>query len=69
MSEITEQVGQLIRQARKQKGLTQKEVSLKLGLTEATVNGYEAGRQNLTVETLSKVATALGLKLEIYLKE
>ncbi|OIN59969.1 helix-turn-helix domain-containing protein [Arsenicibacter rosenii] len=68
MSEITEQVGQMIRNARKAKGLTQKELGLKLGLTEATVNGYEAGRQNLTLETLLKVSVALDMQLEINLK-
>lgn len=67
MSEITEQVGQIIREARKSKGLTQKELGEKLGVVEATVNGYETGRQNLTVNTLYKIAKALDVSLRVFL--
>ena len=65
MSEITEQVGKLIKEARVKAGLTQKELGEKLGVGEPTVNKYEGGKQNLTAETMKKVATALGMQIKI----
>ncbi|MBD2753771.1 helix-turn-helix domain-containing protein [Spirosoma validum] len=64
MADIKQRVGQQIREARKAKGLTQKELGEKLGVSHATVNGYEKGDQNLTIETLERVATALGLEIK-----
>ena len=69
MSEIAEQVGQLIREARKAKGLTQSELAEQLGISVSTVNKYEKDSQNLTINTLKKIASALKLKLNISLTE
>jgi HTH-type transcriptional regulator/antitoxin HipB len=60
MEDIKQRVGQQIREARKAKGLTQKELGEKLGVSESTVNQYESGKQNLTIDTLTKIADALG---------
>ena len=65
MSEAAQQVGEMIREARKSKGLTQKELGEKLGVTTQAINGYESGGQNLTVRTLKKIADALELPLLI----
>ncbi|WP_338868483.1 helix-turn-helix transcriptional regulator [Spirosoma sp. SC4-14] len=67
MSEITEQVGQLIREARQKKGLSQLELAELLGITKGAVSGYETGKQNLTVGTLHKIALALDMPLKITL--
>ncbi|WP_080237668.1 helix-turn-helix domain-containing protein [Spirosoma rigui] len=67
MSEAKQKVGHLIREARVKAGLTQQELGDKLGVGRATVNGYETGKQNLTVDTLEKVAKALGVELKINL--
>ncbi|MVM34214.1 helix-turn-helix domain-containing protein [Spirosoma sp. HMF4905] len=67
MSDISEQVGQLIREARIKKGLSQLELAQILGVTKAAVSGYETGRQNLTLGTLQKIATALDTPLSIKL--
>ncbi|GAA4399898.1 hypothetical protein GCM10023187_12450 [Nibrella viscosa] len=68
MSETAKRVGEAIRKARKEKGLTQKEVGRRLGITESTFNGYESGRQNLTIDTLQKIADALGVSLTVILE-
>lgn len=68
MSEITEQVGSQIREARRAKGLTLKEVGERMGVAEATVSRYEKGGQNLTVETLHKIAEALGLEFGVFFR-
>jgi UDP-N-acetylglucosamine 1-carboxyvinyltransferase len=69
MSEITEQVAKLIQEARKARGLTQEELGNKLGLNKATINKYESGKQNLTIETLYRLMSAMGENLVIKTKK
>ncbi|WP_293688819.1 helix-turn-helix transcriptional regulator [Spirosoma sp. 48-14] len=59
------EVGLIIREARKRKSLTQKELAERIGVTKTIITNYEAGRQNLTIDTLQKVADALGAELKI----
>ncbi|MVM36452.1 helix-turn-helix domain-containing protein [Spirosoma sp. HMF3257] len=65
MSNFKSEIGSLIRQARTEQGLTQKELGEKIGVGEPTVNKYESGKQNLTVETLKRVADALDMQIKI----
>ncbi|MBO0947516.1 helix-turn-helix domain-containing protein [Fibrella forsythiae] len=67
MEDIKQVIGQRIKAARIKKGLTQKEFGEKLGLTRSVIGGYELGKQNLTVDTLKKIADALGVDLNINL--
>ncbi|MBD2753753.1 helix-turn-helix domain-containing protein [Spirosoma validum] len=64
MTNVKMRVGHLIREARKAKGLTQKELGAKLGVSESTFNQYESGKQNLTIETLERVANAIGVDIK-----
>ncbi|WP_460908901.1 helix-turn-helix domain-containing protein [Spirosoma areae] len=43
MSAIREQIGQLIRERRIQKGLSQEQLGTKLGIGRTTVGRYETG--------------------------
>lgn len=63
--DIKEQAGYLIRETRKAKGYTQKEMGEKMGITEATFNRYENGTANLSIETIQKVAEAFGMKVRL----
>ncbi|GAB4007134.1 hypothetical protein GCM10028808_10430 [Spirosoma migulaei] len=65
MSELKKLIGSKILEARKAKGLTQTELGELLGVSKVTINGYEAGKQNLTLETLERITKALGVKLRI----
>ena len=65
MEGIKVQVGQLIRDTRKAKGLTQREVGEKIGVSESAFNRYENGVSNLSLETVQKVADALGVKAKL----
>ncbi|MVM35277.1 helix-turn-helix domain-containing protein [Spirosoma sp. HMF4905] len=65
MSEITEQVGQLIREARKAKGMTLKDLAEKTGVSESTFSRYEAGKQSVSFEQAHKIANVLGLNLKV----
>lgn len=65
MEDIKQLAAQLIKETRKAKGLTQKELGEILGLDKTTINKYESGTHNLTLETLSKLMDAMGEKLLI----
>ena len=56
-------VGERIRNARKNAGLTQKQLGEKCGIAEPTIRRYELGKLNPKYETLQKIATALDVPI------
>ena len=54
-------IGQLVRAARRHAGLTQDVVAGRVGLTRASINNIEHGRQKILVHTLFDLADALGV--------
>ena len=52
-------VGEKIQVVRKEKGLSQKDLAEKTGLSIATIQGYEHGKYNPKVENVRKIALAL----------
>lgn len=54
--------GELIRQKRKQAGLTQRELGERAGIAEPTIRKYESNRLNPKPATLKKIASALGVE-------
>ena len=52
-------IGKRLQSIRKRRGLTQKELGEKIGLTREAVASYEAGRSHLMVITLLDMAAAL----------
>lgn len=65
---IAEQVGQMIKEARLKAGLTQKELGVKLGISQVAVNHYEKGSRNLSLEVIQRIATALAVNFNINVK-
>lgn len=61
-------VGQNIRAIRKERGLTQKELGKLCGIAESNIRKYEADKQNAKIETIEKIAKALGVPI-IRIKE
>lgn len=55
--------GERIQAARKGQGLTQKALSERCGIAEPTIRQYESGRLNPKIETLDKLAAALGVPI------
>lgn len=55
--------GSRIKEIRKQKGLTQKQLGEKCGMYESQIRKYENGKANPKIETLQKIATALKCNL------
>lgn len=57
--------GKLIRDTRKDQGLSQKDLAKKLGISQQIISRVEKGRENISLATLSSITRALGLKVEI----
>jgi transcriptional regulator with XRE-family HTH domain len=58
---VNEAVGRAIRDARKEHGYTQEAFALAAGLDRSYMGAVERGEFNLTLETLLKIAGALGI--------
>ncbi|WP_445369281.1 helix-turn-helix transcriptional regulator [Methylomonas sp. BW4-1] len=56
----TQQLGQALRSARKQLGLTQSELALAAGVGVRFIVDLEAGKPTLRLETVMRVIEALG---------
>ena len=54
-------IGELVRQARKKKGITQDELAKRLGVTRSAVGQFEKKDAHLRDETLKKIAEALDI--------
>ena len=52
-------VGYLIRDARRQRGLTQQELADELGTSPETINDVEEGNRQLSIELVNRIAEAL----------
>ncbi|MDE6908719.1 helix-turn-helix domain-containing protein [Hominisplanchenecus murintestinalis] len=52
-----------IRMYRKKSGLTQNQLAEKTGLSIATIQGYEQNKYEPKIETLQKIAVALGVSI------
>jgi UDP-N-acetylglucosamine 1-carboxyvinyltransferase len=60
MSTNNLKIGQLISHIRQERGLTQAEFAKRLGTSQSAINRIEQGKQNLSLETISRVSEALG---------
>lgn len=67
MGTIREEIAKNIRFYRKKSGLTQKQLSEKIGVKNSAVSNWESGQNSIDIEILCKVCAALGVSLsEIY---
>ncbi len=58
------QLGNKIANARKQAGLTQKQLAQKVGITQPVCASYETGRRGTPIPTLIKIAEVLHIYVE-----
>ena len=61
------EIGENLKAVRKRRGLTQKELGERVGLTREAVASYEAGRSHLTVTTLMDMAVVLRVSVNAIL--
>jgi len=54
-----------IAEARRRRRLSQIQLARKVGMPQSQIARLESGQRNVTVETLSRVASALNLKLRL----
>jgi transcriptional regulator with XRE-family HTH domain len=54
-------VGANVARIRRERGLTQEQVSERSGFSQQYLSGLESGRRNPTIVTLYEIATALGV--------
>lgn len=60
IKEVKENIGSLVRAARKQNGMSQTELSEQLSFSRTTIQNLESGK-NFTIDTLLKVVKELDL--------
>ncbi|MFR8665397.1 MAG: helix-turn-helix domain-containing protein [Ruthenibacterium sp.] len=58
----------LLRELRKQRGLTMKELGEKIGVSESTISLYETGRRSPSYEILLKIAEYFGVSVDYLLR-
>lgn len=61
MSDLNKVVGENIKYIRKLKGLTQKELADKCEFQTSYLAGVEIGSRNITIQTLERIVTGLGI--------
>lgn len=65
---LAAEVGERVRQAREAAGFSQRELARRMGTSQAAVDRLEAGGVGATLTTLQRVATALGLEVNVELR-
>lgn len=63
MSDIAKQLGQRIRELRNEQHMSQEELSFKAGISPAHLGQIERALKNPTVDTVAKIAVALGIPI------
>ena len=56
-------IGANVKQARKARGITQRQLAEKIGIAEVTLRQYENGVRNIKLETLVSISNALNIML------
>ncbi len=65
----SDQIGPLLKVERRKAGLSQDDVSLTSGITQATISHLESGDLNFRIGTLERYLGALGKKLNLIAKD
>lgn len=53
---------------REKQGLSQEQLAKKANINRTTLSKIESGLRNATIETLARLATAMGMKLDVRLR-
>lgn len=56
--------GDVLLEARKQAGITQRELAVRSGVTQAAISRLERGDRSLTVQGLERLLLVMGMELE-----
>ena len=61
------EIGELIKEARKEAGLSQKALADSLGISQQNIAQWESGKRNPKINSLLKIAFAIGLPYTAFL--
>ena len=61
------EIGELIKEARKKAGLSQKALADMLGISQQNIAQWESGKRNPKIDSLLKIAVAIGLPYTAFL--
>ena len=64
-SEERQRIGERIRELRKKKGIDAKDLASRIGIDASNLSRIEQGRYSVGLDILSKIASALGAKVDI----
>jgi transcriptional regulator with XRE-family HTH domain len=68
MDNISAKLGKNLKKIRTEKGISQGDISRKLNMDRGYISGIENGRRNPTIETLEKIASAIGVGVDDLIK-
>ena len=60
---ITETLGQRIKELRNEKGVSQEKFALSIGMDRTYFASVEAGKRNISIVNIKKIADGLGVSL------
>ncbi len=63
--DFKKQVGEALKNARNEKGLTMVQLAELMGKDRVTITRYESGKQNLSIETINEICKALKVSPEL----
>jgi transcriptional regulator with XRE-family HTH domain len=66
---IYKNIGKMIQKAREEAGLSQEELSSRLGYTQAALSNYELGKRRLYLANIEQIATELNKPLNYFLED
>lgn len=66
---ITEDLGRRIRELRQRTSLSQEKFALKIGMDRTYFASVEAGKRNIAIVNIKKIADGLGVSLSELFKE
>ncbi|WP_080750892.1 helix-turn-helix domain-containing protein [Providencia rettgeri] len=61
-------IASMVRRLRKQRGLSGKELGDMIGLSQQQISRYERGMNNITMDTLCKIANVFGVPVVYLIK-
>ncbi len=56
--------GNKIKALREERGMTQYDLAVRIGVSQARISHYETGRRDLSLELAANIATALGVSVD-----
>ena len=67
--ELSNKFGELIKQIRKEKGISQEELGFRSNVHRTYIGMIERGEKNITLENIEKIANGLGVSMKLIFEQ